>query len=215
MREYADATDARVNAACSDKRANLFASHRFILRQHVAAALRHERNSASKAWLRALEMTAKIDAAPERIFPVVIEELGARFGDAPALISARENFSHAELAARANRYARWALAQGIAKGDVVALMMPNRADYLAIWLGITRIGGVVALINTNLTGAALAHCVDGGRAQARHRRAGAGRRRCGARDRRDGLAAWRGVFADADHGFSGDALATTKSATSR
>jgi len=29
-----------------------------------------------------------------------------------------------------------------------------------VWLGITRIGGVVALINTNLTGMALAHCVN-------------------------------------------------------
>ena len=116
--------------------------------------------SANKAWLRALEMTAKIDEQPERTFPAVIEELGARFGADPALISARENFSHAELAARANRYARWALAQGIEKGDVVALIMPNRADYLALWLGITRIGGVVALINTNLTGPSLAHCVS-------------------------------------------------------
>jgi fatty-acyl-CoA synthase len=115
--------------------------------------------SANKAWLRALEMTAKIDDHPQRTFPVVIEELGARFGAASALISARENFSHAELAARANRYARWAMAQGIVKGDVVALIMPNCADYLAIWLGITRIGGVVALINTHLSGASLAHCV--------------------------------------------------------
>jgi fatty-acyl-CoA synthase len=115
--------------------------------------------SANRAWLRALEMTAKIDEQPERTFPVVIEELGARFCAAPALFSARENFSHAALAARANRYARWALAQNIGKGDVVALIMPNRAEYLALWLGITRIGGVVALINTNLTGASLAHCV--------------------------------------------------------
>ena len=69
----------------------------------------------------------------------------------------------------ANRYARWALAQGIAKGDVVALLMPNRADYLAIWLGITRIGGVVALINTNLTGAALAHCLAVAQPTAHHR----------------------------------------------
>jgi fatty-acyl-CoA synthase len=115
--------------------------------------------SANKAWLRALEMTAKIETQPERTFPVVIEELGTRFGAASALISARENFSHAELAARANRTARWALAQDIGKGDVVALIMPNRAEYLAVWLGITRIGGVVALININLTGPSLAHCV--------------------------------------------------------
>ena len=37
--------------------------------------------------------------------------------------------------------------------------MPNRPEYLAIWLGIAQIGGVVALLNTNLTGAALAHCI--------------------------------------------------------
>jgi fatty-acyl-CoA synthase len=116
-------------------------------------------NSASRSWLRALEMTAKIDAAPERIFPQVIEELGARFGETPALMSPGENFSHAGLAARANQYARWALGQDIAKGDAVCLLMTNRAEYLAIWLGLTRIGAVVALINTHLAGEGLAHCI--------------------------------------------------------
>jgi fatty-acyl-CoA synthase len=86
--------------------------------------------------------------------------LAEKFGDAPALLSDRESFSYRELAARSNRYARWALAHGIRKGDTVCLMMPNRPEFLAVWLGITRVGGVVALINTNLTGVALAHCVN-------------------------------------------------------
>jgi fatty-acyl-CoA synthase len=124
-----------------------------------AAPLAKKDTSASKAWLRALEMTAKIEDAPSRTFPAVIEDLGARFGDAPALMGPRETFSHAHLAARANRVARWALAQGIEKGDVVCLLLPNSCDYLALWLGITRIGGIVALLNTNLTGQALAHCI--------------------------------------------------------
>ncbi len=119
--------------------------------------LRAPQNSASRSWLRALERTAAIDAAPARIFPSVIQELGARFGDAPALFSPREDFSHAALAARANRWSRWALSHGIAKGDVVCLVMPNRAEYLAIWLGLTAIGAVVALINIHLSGDALAH----------------------------------------------------------
>src|SRR5262249_34132169 len=46
------------------------------------------------------------------------------------------------------------------KGDVVCLLMPNRPEYMAIWLGITRVGGIVALLNTNLTGSALAHAVN-------------------------------------------------------
>ena len=37
--------------------------------------------------------------------------------------------------------------------------MPNRPEYLAIWLGVAKVGGVVALLNTNLSGAALAHCI--------------------------------------------------------
>jgi fatty-acyl-CoA synthase len=115
--------------------------------------------SVSKAWLRALEMTAKIEDAPTRILPAVIQELGARFGEAPALIAASETFSHARLAARTNQVSRWALAQNIRKGDTVCLLLPNCPDYLAIWLGITAIGGIVALLNANLKGEALGHCI--------------------------------------------------------
>jgi fatty-acyl-CoA synthase len=125
----------------------------------LAAPTLKKEASASKAWLRALEMTAKIEDAPARTFPVVVEALGARFGDAPALIGAKRSYSHAQLAARANRVARWALAENIGKGDVVCILMPNCPDYLALWLGITRIGGIAALLNTNLKGEALAHCI--------------------------------------------------------
>src|SRR3979411_1055197 len=38
--------------------------------------------------------------------------------------------------------------------------MPNRPEYFAIWLGITGAGGAVALLNTNLSGPSLAHCID-------------------------------------------------------
>jgi fatty-acyl-CoA synthase len=115
---------------------------------------------ATKEWLRALEMTALVAQNSERIFPVVIEEIAERFGEAPALLSREENLTYAQLAQRSNQYARWALEQGVAKGDVIALMMPNRPEYFAIWLGITRVGGIVALLNTSLTGRALAHCIN-------------------------------------------------------
>ena len=110
--------------------------------------------------LRTLRMTTPIARHPTRIFPQVIVELADKFGDAPALLSDRESFSYRELAARSNRYARWALAQGIRKGDTICLMMPNRPEFLALWLGVTHVGGVVALLNTNLTGMALAHCIN-------------------------------------------------------
>jgi fatty-acyl-CoA synthase len=116
--------------------------------------------SAAKAWSRALALTAPIARQPARTLPVVIDELAARHGAAPAVVSEREWLSFAELAGRSHRYAQWALAEGLDRGGSVALIMPNRPEYLAIWLGITRVGGIVALINSELRGAALAHCID-------------------------------------------------------
>src|SRR6266850_2095570 len=84
--------------------------------------------SVSRAWLRALELAAPIPRQRARVLPAVIDELGDRLGEKPALLSDRECFTYRELAGRARRYARWALAQGVAKGDVVGLLMPNRPD---------------------------------------------------------------------------------------
>jgi len=110
--------------------------------------------------VRALNLTTPIAKNPQRIFPQVIAEAAERFGPAPALISSRERFSYAELNARANRYARWALQQEIHKGDTVCVLMGARPEYIALWIGITRVGGIVALLNSNLTGTALAHCIN-------------------------------------------------------
>src|SRR5215510_12055254 len=113
-----------------------------------------------KGALRTLKATTPIAKHPTRVFPAVIEDLAERYGDAPALLSDRERFSYRELGQRSNRYARWALAQGLGKGETICLLMPNRPEFMALWLGVTRIGGVVALVNTHLTGPALAYCIN-------------------------------------------------------
>src|SRR5882672_7161708 len=114
----------------------------------------------ARGALRTLRMTTHIARNPTRTFPKVVDELADRYGDAPALLSGRERLTYRELAARSNRYARWALAQGVRKGDTVCLLMSGRPEFLALWIGITRVGGVVALLNTHLAGRALAHCVN-------------------------------------------------------
>ncbi|MGH6951399.1 MAG: long-chain-acyl-CoA synthetase, partial [Vitreimonas sp.] len=45
-------------------------------------------------------------------------------------------------------------------GDTVALLLPNRAEYVPAWVGLAKVGVATALINNNLTGAALAHCLS-------------------------------------------------------
>lgn len=44
-------------------------------------------------------------------------------------------------------------------GDVVALFMENRSQYVGLWLGMAKIGVEAALINFNLRLEALVHCV--------------------------------------------------------
>ncbi|MEO0753760.1 MAG: AMP-binding protein, partial [Pseudomonadota bacterium] len=65
-----------------------------------------------------------------------------------------------EFESIANRVAHWALAQGFEAGDVVALFMENRPEYVATWFGLSKVGIVTALINNNLSDEALAHCVN-------------------------------------------------------
>jgi fatty-acyl-CoA synthase len=125
-----------------------------------AARTQPSRTGATQAWLRALELTANIAKNPKRTLPVVAQENAEKFGDTPALLSDHECWSHRQLAECMNRYARWALARGIGHGEVVALMMPNRPEYLAAWLGLTAVGVVVSLINVNLRDRSLAHCIN-------------------------------------------------------
>src|SRR5665213_267316 len=126
----------------------------------TSANSKSNNNSVSKTWLRALEMTAPIVSEPACILPIAIENVAEHCGEAQALISERERFTYGALVERSNQYARWALDQGIAKGDVACLLMPNRPEYMAIWLGITRVGGIASLLNSNLTGSSLAHCIN-------------------------------------------------------
>ena len=75
--------------------------------------------------------------------------------------------------------------------------MENRPEYVAAWLGLLKVGAVVALINTNLRGTAARPFDLHRRRAARHRRRRTGRdlsarrRRRSSRDRRPGARAAR------------------------
>jgi len=120
----------------------------------------HGKPSTAKSWLKAIELTSRIEANPNRLFADIIEDWAARQPDRPALMSDHATFSYRELNERIHRYARWALATGIGKGDTICLLLPAQPDYLAAWLGLSSVGAVAALINTKLVGSSLAHCID-------------------------------------------------------
>lgn len=96
--------------------------------------------------------------ATRSIVDIVESQAKKRPGNA-ALLYLDQVMTYAQMDARANRYAHWALSAGIGRGDCVALLMENRPDYICAWLGLFKVGAQVALINTNLMGAALSHSI--------------------------------------------------------
>jgi len=113
---------------------------------------------ARDAWLRALAKTAAIGDQGTTL-PVLLDRLAGEYDLAAALSSSESSMTYRQLRARCNQYAHWGLSSGWTGGEVVALFMTNCAEYLAIWLGLTRIGVEVALVNSQLSGDVLAHSI--------------------------------------------------------
>ena len=113
----------------------------------------------ARAWLRALESTAQATRDPHRILPRVVADWARSYADAPALVSDRECFSFRDLEKRMNQYSRWALSEGIQRGEPIALIMGNRPEYFVIWLGLIQVGAIVALFGSDLRAPAIAHAL--------------------------------------------------------
>jgi fatty-acyl-CoA synthase len=112
------------------------------------------------AVARTLAMTRPVRPDAKLTIADWIERWARERPASPAIFCGDRVVSYGELDSGANRIARWARAQGLAKGDVVSLLMENRPEYVMTWLGLLKNGCVAALINTQLTGPALAHSIN-------------------------------------------------------
>ena len=124
----------------------------------LAAAIRREYIYLSSI-LRTLWLLRLVKPGATRLICDIVAAQARQTPDAPAILYGDEVWSYARLDARANRYAHWAIGLGVGRGAAVALLMENRPDFIAAWLGLFKAGAAVALINTNLTGEALAHSI--------------------------------------------------------
>jgi fatty-acyl-CoA synthase len=115
-------------------------------------------------FLRGLKRTLKrvesIRADSQNLACDDLEAAVDKHRQRPALTFEGRTVTYGEMDALANRYAHWAKAQGITRGQTVALFTPNRLEYLPIWYGLSKVGVVCALINSQLTGTGLTHCLD-------------------------------------------------------
>uniref|UniRef100_A0A8C9WA57 Very long-chain fatty acid transport protein n=1 Tax=Scleropages formosus TaxID=113540 RepID=A0A8C9WA57_SCLFO len=93
--------------------------------------------------------------------PSIFAQTVAMHPDKAALVyeATGETWSFSQLDRLSDAVAHWALAQGWASGDIVALFMESRPLLVALWLGLAKVGVEAALINFNLRRDSLTHCM--------------------------------------------------------
>ncbi|MGY8634121.1 AMP-binding protein [Bradyrhizobium sp. 14AA] len=75
----------------------------------------------------------------------------------PAFVFDGTPVSRAEFSAKIEQTAAWLAAQGIGKGDVVAVWLINRIEWIALLFAAGRCGAIVAAVNTRYRSADVAH----------------------------------------------------------
>jgi citronellyl-CoA synthetase len=93
-------------------------------------------------------------------FAARVESTTQKFPEHTAVIFEGQTRTWRELNEQANRYAASFRGLGLVRGDTVSLIMENRIEYLAIIIALNKLGVTGALINTNLTGRPLVHCIS-------------------------------------------------------
>ncbi|MEP5323539.1 long-chain-acyl-CoA synthetase [Marinobacter alexandrii] len=92
-------------------------------------------------------------------FSARAEALAKKYPDRSAVVFEGSELTWKELNALANRYAHALQGLGLKPGDCAALVMENRIEFLGTLIALNKLGVIAALINTNLKGKALAHCM--------------------------------------------------------
>jgi acyl-coenzyme A synthetase/AMP-(fatty) acid ligase len=108
----------------------------------------------------ALRLRAAFDFDPERVRHYVeqgwwrddtlhgwIAHFASTTPDAPALVHTSDTLSYRALADKVSRLAEGLRRLGIAKGEVVAVQLPNVAEFVIAYLAILRLGAVVTTLH--------------------------------------------------------------------
>jgi long-chain acyl-CoA synthetase len=108
-----------------------------------------ETRSAARPWLSAYPpgIPAELDIDGLGTLVDLFEECMTRSAMRPALESFGARISYAALGASSEAIAAWLVAQGLTKGDRVAIMMPNVAAYPAAIFGVLLAGCTVVNVN--------------------------------------------------------------------
>jgi crotonobetaine/carnitine-CoA ligase len=93
----------------------------------------------------------------ERILPAILQRQAKRYGSHPVVVTHNGSISFEQAPALAARFAGTLAVAGIRRGDRVALMCSNRAEFIECYCGCAWLGAIVVPINIAARGPQLQH----------------------------------------------------------
>ncbi|KAL2830345.1 hypothetical protein BDW59DRAFT_158674 [Aspergillus cavernicola] len=90
---------------------------------------------------------------------LIFNATASKYPDMLAIWSRVGTYTYRETRERALQYAQFFQSRGVKRGDLVALYLENRPEFLFAWLGCWVIGCAPAAVNYNLAGEGLGHCL--------------------------------------------------------
>jgi long-chain acyl-CoA synthetase len=110
-------------------------------------------------WLKNYPKGVPADIDPNQYSSLVqlLEEAFAKYRDRNAYVCFGKTISFGEIDEMSKRFAAWLQSKGLAKGDRVAIMMPNLLQYPVALAGVLRAGLTVVNVNPLYTARELEH----------------------------------------------------------
>jgi citronellyl-CoA synthetase len=100
------------------------------------------------------------DTNKELTLGTLIEGNARKYADHQAVLFEDRVITWGEFNGWANRIAHFLAAQGLVKGDAIAVFLENRPELLAVVAGAAKIGVACAMLNTSQKGKVLEHSIN-------------------------------------------------------
>jgi carnitine-CoA ligase len=98
--------------------------------------------------------------AEQRTLPLMLGRQACRYGSRLLLSAGTVRLSFDQMRLTAARFAGTLVAAGVRRGDRVALMCSNRAEFMQVYVGCTWLGAIAVPINVASRGPQLAHVLQ-------------------------------------------------------
>ncbi|GAB1580835.1 long-chain fatty acid--CoA ligase [Phyllobacterium phragmitis] len=133
-----------------------------------AAPVKSSKTAPERIWLKsyAKGVSAEIETPPYASIGDLIVSSCRKYADRPSFTSMGKSLTYAELEKHSAALAGWLQSRGLAKGDRVAVMMPNVLQYPVAIAAILRAGLVVVNVNPLYTPRELEHQLNDSGAKA-------------------------------------------------